>query len=88
GIVGKTCALLLAQQGMQVALIAPRPGNASAAAAAPGEGEWDSRVYAFSASSQALLSRLRIWEALDPARMQPVRDMRVFGDATAARDDA
>ncbi|UZN49401.1 UbiH/UbiF family hydroxylase [Cupriavidus cauae] len=89
GIVGKTCALLLAQQGMQVALIAPRPGNGSTPAPAPlGEGEWDSRVYAFSASSQALLSRLRIWEALDPARMQPVRDMRVFGDDTAARDDA
>ncbi|AOZ07662.1 UbiH/UbiF family hydroxylase [Cupriavidus malaysiensis] len=81
GIVGKACALLLAQQGMQVALVAPRPPGA---AAAPGEGEWGSRIYAFSASSQALFERLRVWEALDPARIQPVRDMRVFGDASAA----
>ena len=85
GIVGKACALLLAQQGMQVALIAPR---LPAAAAAPDPGQWDSRIYAFSASSQALLERLRVWEALDPARMQPVCDMRVFGDASAAQADA
>jgi len=82
GIVGKACALLLAQQGMHVALVAPRPPGA---VAAPREGEWGSRVYAFSASSQALFERLRVWEALDPARVQPVRDMRVFGDASAAR---
>ncbi|MBB1632850.1 UbiH/UbiF family hydroxylase [Cupriavidus sp. UME77] len=85
GIVGKACALLLAQQGMQVALIAPR---LPAGAAAPDPGQWDSRIYAFSASSQALLERLRVWEALDPARMQPVCDMRVFGDASAAQADA
>lgn len=85
GIVGKTCALLLAQQGMQVALIAPRPAGA---AQPPGEGQWDSRVYAFSSSSQSLLERLRVWEALDPSRVQPVRDMRVFGDDSANRPDA
>lgn len=84
GIVGKACALLLAQQGMQVALIAPRPASDTART---GEDDWDSRVYAFSASSQALLERLRVWEALDPARMQPVRDMRVFGDVSACETD-
>ncbi|CAG2152681.1 UbiH/UbiF family hydroxylase [Cupriavidus plantarum] len=84
GIVGKACALLLAQQGMQVALIAPRPASDTART---GEDDWDSRIYAFSASSQALLERLRVWEALDPARMQPVRDMRVFGDQSAAESD-
>ncbi|WP_370459253.1 UbiH/UbiF family hydroxylase [Cupriavidus sp. SW-Y-13] len=80
GIVGKACALLLAQQGMQVALVAPRP---VASTALTGEDDWDSRIYAFSASSQALLERLRVWEALDPARVQPVRDMRIFGDESA-----
>ncbi|WP_454723275.1 MULTISPECIES: UbiH/UbiF family hydroxylase [Cupriavidus] len=83
GIVGKACALLLAQQGMQVALVAPRPR-----AGAPEADQWDSRIYAFSASSQALLAQLRVWEALDPARVQPVCDMRVSGDASAAREDA
>ena len=82
GIVGKACALLLAQQGMQVALIAPRPVGDTART---GEDDWDSRIYAFSASSQALLERLRVWEALDPDRIQPVRDMRVFGDESAAQ---
>lgn len=81
GIVGKSCALLLAQQGMNVALVAPRPARARAPA---GPDDWDSRIYAFSASSQALLERMRVWEALDPARIQPVRDMRVCGDASAA----
>ncbi|QET03530.1 UbiH/UbiF family hydroxylase [Cupriavidus pauculus] len=84
GIVGKACALLLAQQGMQVALIAPRPASDTART---GEDDWDSRIYAFSSSSQALLERLRVWEALDPARMQPVRDMRVFGDQSAGETD-
>lgn len=84
GIVGKACALLLAQQGMQVALIAPRPASDTARTS---EDDWDSRIYAFSSSSQALLERLRVWEALDPARMQPVRDMRVFGDQSACESD-
>ncbi|CAG2159685.1 UbiH/UbiF family hydroxylase [Cupriavidus numazuensis] len=81
GIVGKSCALLLAQQGMSVALVAPRPARGRPPA---GPDDWDSRIYAFSASSQALLERMRVWEALDPSRIQPVRDMRVFGDVSAA----
>jgi ubiquinone biosynthesis UbiH/UbiF/VisC/COQ6 family hydroxylase len=81
GIVGKSCALLLAQQGMSVALVAPRPARGRPPG---GPDVWDSRIYAFSASSQALLERMRVWEALDPARIQPVRDMRVFGDVSAA----
>lgn len=84
GIVGKACALLLAQQGMQVALVAPRP---VAQTARTGDDDWDSRIYAFSASSQALLERLRVWEALDPARVQPVRDMRIYGDESACESD-
>ncbi len=88
GIVGKACALLLAQQGMQVALVAPRPvADTAADTARTGDDDWDSRIYAFSASSQALLDRLRVWESLDPARVQPVRDMRIFGDESAGESD-
>lgn len=83
GIVGRACALRLAQIGLRVAHIAP-PAPASAAAAPDA---WDARVYAFSASSQALLEQLRIWPALDMARVQPVQDMRVFGDEAAARGE-
>jgi ubiquinone biosynthesis UbiH/UbiF/VisC/COQ6 family hydroxylase len=61
---------------MRVALLAP------AAVPLPPNQPFDQRVYALSASSQALLSRLRVWQALDPAKLGPVSDMRVIGDAT------
>ncbi|CAG2149017.1 UbiH/UbiF family hydroxylase [Ralstonia mannitolilytica] len=83
GIVGRACALRLAQIGLRVAHVAP-PAPASAPA---GPDAWDARVYAFSASSQALLEQLRIWPALDMTRVQPVHDMRIFGDDAAARGE-
>lgn len=77
GLVGKTAALAFAQAGRRVALLAqpaiPRPADQL----------FDARVYALSASSQALLERLRVWQALDHARLAPVYDMRVRGDANA-----
>jgi len=83
GIVGSACALRLAQIGLRIAHIAP-PAPASAPA---GPDAWDARVYAFSSSSQALLEQLRIWPALDMTRVQPVHDMRIFGDDAAARGE-
>ncbi|HVW52650.1 MAG TPA: UbiH/UbiF family hydroxylase [Trinickia sp.] len=77
GLVGKSAALALAQAGLRVALVA------QPAAARPADVPFDARIYALSASSQALLERLRIWQALDHDRLAPVYDMRVFGDALA-----
>jgi 2-polyprenylphenol 6-hydroxylase len=77
GLVGKTAALALAQSGLRVALLAPRAAGLPAGAAL------DSRIYALSSSSQTLLERLRVWQALDRARLGPVLDMRVFGDSFA-----
>jgi len=77
GLVGKTAALALTQGGKRVALLA------QPCAALPAGAAFDARVYALSASSQALLERLRVWQALDPSRLAPVYDMRVFGDAAA-----
>lgn len=76
GLVGKAAALALTQAGLRVALLAQR-------APEPSEYRFDTRIYALSSSSQALLERLRVWQALDPARLCPVYDMRVFGDAHA-----
>ncbi|MBR8304470.1 UbiH/UbiF family hydroxylase [Burkholderia dolosa] len=77
GLVGKTAALALTQSGYKTALLAqpatPRPADLP----------FDTRVYALSSSSQALLERLRVWQALDPRRLAPVYDMRVYGDAHA-----
>lgn len=77
GLVGKTAALALTQGGLRVALLA------QPCAALPAGATFDSRVYALSSSSQALLERLRVWQALDPSRLGPVYDMRVYGDAHA-----
>lgn len=74
GLVGKATALACAQLGLRVALLAPA-ANAQAA--------FNSRVYALSASAQVLFEQLRIWQALDPARLTPVYDMRIYGDALA-----
>ena len=77
GIAGKACALGLAQLGLQTIEIAPDLGQA---VAAPQGSEWGQRIYAFSPSTQKLLAHLQIWDALDQSRMQPVRDMRIYGD--------
>jgi ubiquinone biosynthesis UbiH/UbiF/VisC/COQ6 family hydroxylase len=77
GLVGKTAALALTQGGLRVALLA------QPCAALPHGASFDSRVYALSSSSQALLERLRVWQALDLTRLGPVYDMRVYGDAHA-----
>lgn len=87
GIVGRACALRLAQIGLRVALIAPPAPSPAPSVTTAGPDAWDARVYAFSSSSQALLEQLRIWPALDMTRVQPVHDMRIFGDDAAARGE-
>ena len=77
GIAGKACALGLAQLGLQTIQIAPDLGQA---VPLPQGSEWGQRIYAFSPSTQKLLAHLQIWDALDHSRMQPVRDMRIYGD--------
>ncbi|MGH8781814.1 UbiH/UbiF family hydroxylase [Paraburkholderia sp.] len=77
GLVGKTAALALTQGGLRVALLA------QPCAPQPADEAFDARVYALSASSQALFERLRVWQALDASKLAPVYDMRVFGDAHA-----
>lgn len=77
GLVGKSAALALTQCGLRVALLA------QPCVPLPADAVFDARVYAFSRSSHALFERLRVWQAIDSARLTPVYDMRVFGDAAA-----
>ncbi|WP_087722397.1 UbiH/UbiF family hydroxylase [Pandoraea sp. PE-S2T-3] len=79
GLIGKAAALLLSQARLSVALLA-QPAAAPAPATAPGADLWDARIYSLSSSSQALFERMRVWQAVDPARVNPVYDMEVFGD--------
>jgi ubiquinone biosynthesis UbiH/UbiF/VisC/COQ6 family hydroxylase len=73
-LVGTAAARALAGSGLRLVLLdAAEPPP-------PPAGPLDSRVYAISPGSQALLAALGAWEALDPARVAPVERMRVFGD--------
>src|SRR5260364_28503 len=78
GIVGKTAALALARTGLRVALLARAPAPLPANAAA-----CDGRAFAGGGGTQRRLDGLRVGRALDRARLSPVYDMRVYGDAQA-----
>ncbi|MCK9516416.1 MAG: FAD-dependent monooxygenase [Ottowia sp.] len=69
GIVGRTLALLLARQGLRVALVAPAQYTRRDA---------DVRAYAISPQNQQLLADLRCW--LPEADATPVRSMVIYGD--------
>ncbi|OIN01390.1 ubiquinone biosynthesis protein UbiH [Polynucleobacter sp. QLW-P1DATA-2] len=83
GIVGKACALGLAQLGLNTVEIAPDLGLA---VPNPQGYQWGQRIYAFSPSTQKLLAHLQIWDALDHGRLQAVRDMRIYGDRGEKND--
>ena len=80
GAIGKAAALGFAQAGASVILL-----DALAAPLLPGAinspQQWDLRVYAINPLARALLTRLRVWDALDMSRVTPVDAMVVEGDA-------
>lgn len=83
GIVGKACALGLAQQGFDVVQIAP---DLDQQTAKPSGDHWAERIYAISPGTRSLLQSLQVWCAIDHARLQVVRDMRIYGDRGQASD--
>jgi len=72
GVVGASCALALAQDGWDVALIETTPPPAWDAATP------DLRVYAIAPDNAALLASLGIWTQIRHARAQAYRQMRVW----------
>jgi ubiquinone biosynthesis UbiH/UbiF/VisC/COQ6 family hydroxylase len=77
GVAGLATALGLAQKGLKVGLIGPRPRIHRPSDEAP----FDARIYALAPGSAALLERLGVWGRVDAGRICPVERMRVFGDA-------
>src|ERR1700693_2888756 len=67
GAIGKTAALGLAQAGLSVTLLAP-----DSAPPSPLSANWDVRVYALNQVARSLLSKVKVWDALDAARIAPV----------------
>lgn len=78
GAIGKTAALGLAQAGLKVALLSPAAITQTAPAARADD--WDVRVYAVNHVARTLLSSLKVWDALDAARVQSIDAMLVAGD--------
>ncbi len=77
GVAGLACAVGAAQLGLRVALIGPRAPAHRAEPSMP----FDARIYAIAPATVALLEQLKLWPAIEAARVQPVARMRVFGDA-------
>jgi 2-octaprenylphenol hydroxylase len=77
GLVGTSLAAALKNSGLSIALVESQPAIANER---PG---WDNRVYAISPGSASFLSQCGAWQRLDMRRVQPVEQMRVFGDAAA-----
>ncbi len=82
GAVGKAAALGFAQAGLSVSLLSPPSAPPPGAAVEP---SWDVRVYALNHVARDLLSSLKVWEAMDLARVARVDGMVVYGDGA---DDA
>ena len=75
GLVGASCALALAQQGLKPALI-----ESSQAPETPEDNGWDSRIYAISPGNAAWLESLGVWPVLDQSRITSIVKMLVYGD--------
>ena len=75
GIVGRTLALLLANQRLRVALI-----HTSAPAATPGHS--DVRAYSLNTAARSVLASVRCWP--EGTAVTPVLNMQVFGDQGGA----
>ncbi|HWS77366.1 MAG TPA: FAD-dependent monooxygenase, partial [Thermomonas sp.] len=75
GVVGATTALMLAREGLQVALVEPKRPPAWQREAR------DLRVVAFAPDNARLLDELGAWQHVLAARAQPYRRMRVWDAA-------
>jgi 2-polyprenylphenol 6-hydroxylase len=80
GLVGAAAALALGDAGLEAAVV-------EAAAPPPAPVGWDSRIYAISPGSRALLHSIGAWQRLDAGRIEPVLGMEVHGDRPGARID-
>jgi ubiquinone biosynthesis UbiH/UbiF/VisC/COQ6 family hydroxylase len=78
GLVGASLAAALAGSDLGVAVVEP------AVPASPAD-DWDSRIYAISPASRDFLAGVGAWQRLDPARVQAVARMEIFGDEPGAR---
>jgi ubiquinone biosynthesis UbiH/UbiF/VisC/COQ6 family hydroxylase len=82
GLAGACLAAALEPAGVSVALIESQPPIPLAANAT-----WDSRIYAISPGSAALLEACGAWQRLRPERVTRIEAMRICGDDLRSRLD-
>ena len=86
GAVGKATALGFAQAGYQVVLLAPNQVSAQTRSMA---NDWDARIFALNHTAKNLLTKLKVWDAMDLQRIAPIEAMHVFdADGAALSMDA
>ena len=76
GLVGTSCALALAQQGLQVSLI----DSKSILMNDDLDQSWDKRIYAISSGNAEWLESLGVWGKMDRERICPIENMQIWGD--------
>ncbi len=86
GSIAKTAALGLAQAGHSVTLLCPPAPATSAKPAKQADHPWDVRVYALNHTAHTLLASLKVWGALDMARVAPIDTMAINGDGAQPGD--
>ena len=79
GLAGASLAAAFRGSRYRIALIEGRPP-------APAPSGWDSRIYAVSPAAQGFLQEIGAWQHLDAARLTPVYDMAIRGDAEGRLD--
>ncbi|MDY0013226.1 MAG: UbiH/UbiF family hydroxylase [Rhodocyclaceae bacterium] len=78
GLSGASLAAALRASRLKIGVIEARPP-------APAAG-WDPRIYAVSPANARFLESIGIWGHLDASRINPVRDMAIFGDRDGRLD--
>jgi ubiquinone biosynthesis UbiH/UbiF/VisC/COQ6 family hydroxylase len=78
GLAGAAFAAALRGSSLKIGIIEARPPHRPAG--------WDPRIYAISPSNADFLGSIGIWQHLDSARIAPVYDMEIHGDAGGRLD--
>ncbi len=78
GLAGAALAAALRGSNLKVGIVETRPPARPAG--------WDPRIYAISPANVEFLSGIGIWQHLDAARMAPVYEMEIHGDAGGQLD--
>lgn len=80
GLVGSSCAVALARQGLKIGLLDKRV--LSPMEDTPDE-TLDSRIYSITPGNAEWLQSLHVWQRLDDRRVSVIDDMHVWGDRDA-----